>query len=107
MPSSPSPSPPCAPGPRATLQTQTASVQRRLVTILFADLLDPTALTCRLYAEDVREVVNQYFARGHSPSSQRHAGVVEKFAGYVETAVFGLLQSTDLDPIEERLCCPG
>ena len=45
------------------LQAQTATEQRRLVTILFADLVDFTVLTRRLDAEDVREVVNAYFTR--------------------------------------------
>ncbi|MFN8467870.1 MAG: adenylate/guanylate cyclase domain-containing protein [Caldilineaceae bacterium] len=81
------------------LQTQTATEQRRLVTILFADLVDFTVLTRRLDAEDVREVVNEYFSRWTS-AIERHGGVVEKFAGDAVMAVFGLLQSTDLDPIQ-------
>ena len=81
------------------LQTQTATEQRRLVTILFADLVDFTVLTRRLDAEDVREVVNEYFARW-TFAIERHGGVVEKFAGDAVMAVFGLLQSTDLDPIQ-------
>ena len=45
------------------LQAQTATEQRRLVTVMFADLVDFTLLTRRLDAEDGREVVNAYFAR--------------------------------------------
>ena len=81
------------------LQAQTATEQRRLVTILFADLVDFTVLTRRLDAEDVREVVNAYFTRW-TAAIERHGGVVEKFAGDAVMAVFGLLQSTDLDPIQ-------
>ena len=81
------------------LQAQTATEQRRLVTILFADLVDFTVLTRRLDAEDVRELVNDYFTRWTS-AIERHNGVVEKFAGDAVMAVFGLLQSTDLDPIQ-------
>ena len=81
------------------LQAQTATEQRRLVTILFADLVDFTVLTRRLDAEDVREVVNDYFAHWTS-AIERHGGVVEKFAGDAVMAVFGLVQSTDLDPIQ-------
>ena len=81
------------------LQAQTATEQRRLVTILFADLVDFTVLTRRLDAEDVRELVNDYFTRWTS-AIERHNGVVEKFAGDAVMAVFGLLQSTDLDPVQ-------
>lgn len=81
------------------LQAQTATEQRRLVTILFADLVDFTLLTRRLDAEDVREVVNAYFARWTS-AIELHNGVVEKFAGDAVMAVFGLLLSTDLDPLQ-------
>jgi class 3 adenylate cyclase/predicted ATPase len=81
------------------LQAQTATEQRRLVTILFADLVDFTMLTRRLDAEDVREIVNAYFTRW-TAAIERHGGVVEKFAGDAVMAVFGLLQSTDLDPIQ-------
>ena len=83
------PSLPCATG-CASCKTQTATEQRRLVTILFADLVDFTVLTRRLDAEDVREVVNEYFARWTS-AIERHGGVVEKFAGDAVMAVFGLL----------------
>jgi predicted ATPase/class 3 adenylate cyclase len=81
------------------LQAQTASEQRRLVTILFADLVDFTILTRRLDAEDVREVVNAYFAHW-TAAIERHNGVVEKFAGDAVMAVFGLIHSTDLDPVQ-------
>lgn len=81
------------------LQAQTGTEQRRLVTILFADLVDFTALTRRLDAEDVREIVNAYFTRW-TAAIERHGGVVEKFAGDAVMAVFGLIQSTDLDPIQ-------
>jgi len=81
------------------LQTQTATEQRRLVTILFADLVDFTVLTRRLDAEDVREIVNAYFTRW-TAAIEQHNGTVEKFAGDAVMAVFGLLQSTDLDPIQ-------
>jgi class 3 adenylate cyclase/predicted ATPase len=81
------------------LQARQATEQRRLVTILFADLVDFTVLTRRLDAEDVRELVNDYFARW-TGAIERHGGIVEKFAGDAVMAVFGLLHSTDLDPIQ-------
>ena len=37
--------------------------QRKQVTVLFADLVDFTAMSRQLDAEDVRSVVNSYFSR--------------------------------------------
>lgn len=81
------------------LQAEMVTEQRRLVTVLFCDLVDFTVLTRRLDAEDVREVVNSYFGRW-TAAIERHNGVVEKFAGDAVMAVFGLVHSTDLDPIQ-------
>src|SRR4051812_24766177 len=47
---------------RAELE-RSRTEQRRLVTVVFADLVDFTVLSRQLDAEDTREVVNAYFAR--------------------------------------------
>ena len=46
---------------RTELETP-RSEQRRLVTVVFADLVDFTVLSRQLDAEDTREVVGAYFA---------------------------------------------
>ena len=63
--------------------------QRRLVTVLFADLVDFTVLSRQLDAEDTRDVVDAYFARWQA-AIEEHGGVVEKFIGDAVMAVFGL-----------------
>ena len=73
-----------------------ASEQRRLVTVVFADLVDFTVLSRQLDAEDTREVVNAYFARWQE-AIEEHGGVVEKFIGDAVMAVFGLRRSFEDD----------
>ncbi len=73
-----------------------ASEQRRLVTVIFADLVDFTVLSRQLDAEDTREVVNAYFERWQV-AIEEHGGVVEKFIGDAVMAVFGLRRSFEDD----------
>ncbi|MBV9831799.1 MAG: AAA family ATPase, partial [Marmoricola sp.] len=80
---------------RAELEAP-ASEQRRLVTVVFADLVDFTGLSRRLDAEDTREVVGAYFARWQQAIDQ-HGGIVEKFIGDAVMAVFGLRRSFEDD----------
>ena len=72
------------------------SEQRRLVTVVFADLVDFTVLSGRLDAEDTREVVNAYFARWQEVIEEQ-GGIVEKFIGDAVMAVFGLEHSFEDD----------
>lgn len=69
---------------------------RRLVTVLFADLVDFTVLSRHLDAEDTREVVGEYFARWRR-AIEAHGGVVEKFIGDAVMAVYGLQRSFEDD----------
>ncbi|KQT92242.1 hypothetical protein ASG49_09900 [Marmoricola sp. Leaf446] len=69
---------------------------RRLVTVLFADLVDFTVLSRHLDAEDTREVVGEYFARWRR-AIEAHGGVVEKFIGDAVMAVYGLERSFEDD----------
>ncbi len=80
---------------RAQLESP-ASEQRRLVTVVFADLVDFTVLSRQLDAEDTREVVNAYFARWQE-AIEEQGGVVEKFIGDAVMAVFGLRRSYEDD----------
>ncbi len=70
--------------------------QRRLVTVVFADLVDFTVLSRQLDAEDTREVVGAYFARWQR-AIEDQGGVVEKFIGDAVMAVFGLERSYEDD----------
>lgn len=88
------------PGSRETdvlAEPQVLGEQRKLVTVLFADLVGFTALAERLDPEDVREVLNSYFIRLAAPVEQM-GGVIEKFIGDALMAVFGLQAAREDDP---------
>lgn len=72
------------------------SEARRLVTVLFADLVDFTVLSRELDPEDTRELVGDYFAHWRRVV-ESHGGVVEKFIGDAVMAVFGLEHSFEDD----------
>lgn len=65
-----------------------AEEDRRIVTVLFCDLVGFTPLSERLDAEDVREIQDAYFAR-MSAEIERFGGRVEKYAGDAVLAIFG------------------
>ncbi len=79
------------------LRLQDGAEQRKLVTVLFVDLVGFTHLAERLDPEDVREIMSSIFHRW-SGVLRRHGGVVEKYAGDAVMAVFGLLRSQENDP---------
>jgi class 3 adenylate cyclase/tetratricopeptide (TPR) repeat protein len=70
--------------------------QRKLVSVLFADLVDFTVLSRQLDPEDTRSVVDACFARWQA-AIEAHGGVVEKFIGDAVMAVFGLQRSYEDD----------
>jgi class 3 adenylate cyclase/tetratricopeptide (TPR) repeat protein len=82
---------------RDALVSRLTGEQRKLVTVLFADLVDFTVLSQTLDAEDTRTIVNAYFQRWHE-HIEANGGVVEKFIGDAVMAVFGLHQSQEDDP---------
>src|SRR2546426_8760370 len=63
--------------------------QRKVVTVLFCDVTDSTALGESLDAEALRALLAGYFERMKA-IVERHGGVVEKFIGDAVMAVFGL-----------------
>ena len=76
--------------PRAT------SVDRRIVSVLFADIVGFTPLGERLDPEDVATVQDAYFSTVRE-TVQRYGGVVEKFIGDAAMAVFGAPRARDDD----------
>src|SRR5260370_42382544 len=62
--------------------------ERKVVTILFTDLVGSTARAEGLDPEDVRATLSPYYAQLRA-ELERHGGTVEKFIGHAVTAVFG------------------
>ena len=71
--------------------------ERRVVTILFADLAGSTALGERLDPEDVRDVQGRLFELVNG-AVERFGGVSEKFVGDAVLAVFGIPRAHEDDP---------
>ena len=71
-----------------TEPVETPSPERRLVSILFVDLVGFTAHSERRDPEDVRQLLTQYFDRSRSLIEQL-GGTVEKFIGDALMAVWG------------------
>jgi class 3 adenylate cyclase len=62
--------------------------ERKIVTVVFCDLVGSTARAEQLDPEDVRAELSSYHARVRS-ELERHGGTVEKFIGDAVVAVFG------------------
>src|SRR5689334_989849 len=71
--------------------------ERRLVTVLFADVVGSTALGEALDPEDVRALLGRLYAIA-TEAVERHGGRVEKFIGDAIMAVFGVPVAHDDDP---------
>ena len=78
--------------PRAVV----AAVERRIVSVLFADLVGFTPLSESLDAEDVATVQDAYFAATRE-TIERYGGMLEKFIGDAAMAVFGAPRARDDD----------
>ena len=68
--------------------TPAGGSERRLVSILFADLVGFTTLSEHLDPEEVRELLSRYFDRCRT-LIERYGGTVEKFIGDAVMAVWG------------------
>jgi class 3 adenylate cyclase/tetratricopeptide (TPR) repeat protein len=66
----------------------TPQEERKLVSVLFVDLVDSTARADQADPEDVREVLQAYH-REAKQCIEQYGGVVEKFIGDAVMAVFG------------------
>src|SRR5205085_7595279 len=72
----------------APVQRETPVAERRLVTVLFADLVGFTPLSESRDPEEVRELLSRYFDRCRK-LIEVYGGTVEKFIGDAVMAVWG------------------
>ncbi|MEZ4769747.1 MAG: ABC transporter substrate-binding protein [Caldilineales bacterium] len=78
-------------------ETALPDEQRKLVTVLFADLAGWTALGEQLDPEEVQAIQRAYFD-AVTPPIEQHGGSVEKYIGDAVLAVFGVPQAHEDDP---------
>ncbi len=71
--------------------------ERKVVTVVFADLVGSTARAEQLDPEDVRAILAPYHDRLRS-ELERHGGTVEKFIGDAVVGVFGAPVAHEDDP---------
>src|SRR5436305_5913257 len=81
----------------AALRPEPAREERKVVTVLFADLVGFTSRSERLDPEDVRAVLAPYWQRLRS-ELERFGGTVEKFIGDAVMALFGAPLAREDDP---------
>ncbi len=94
--------------PGATLESAAADPglpdgERKLVTILFADVAGFTALAETLDPEEVRDLLNSLFDR-LVPCVERYGGTVDKFIGDEVMALFGAPVAHENDPERAVRC---
>ena len=75
----------------------TAPEERRIVTIMFADITGSTPLADRLDPEDMRAILAGYFNL-MTEQIRRHGGTVEKYIGDAVVAIFGAPIAHEDDP---------
>ena len=73
-------------------------VRRRLITVLFCDIVGSTELAERLDAERLRKVLDRYFGAMRG-AIQRHGGTVEKFIGDAVAGTFGIPEAHEDDAL--------
>jgi class 3 adenylate cyclase len=71
--------------------------ERKVVTVLFCDLVGSTARAERMDPEDVRALLSRYHERVRS-ELERHGGTVEKFIGDAVVGLFGAPVVHEDDP---------
>jgi class 3 adenylate cyclase/tetratricopeptide (TPR) repeat protein len=77
--------------------TSAAREERKVVTVLFADLVGFTSRSEQLDPEDVRAFLSPYYARVRT-ELERFGGTVEKFIGDAVMALFGAPVAHEDDP---------
>jgi class 3 adenylate cyclase/tetratricopeptide (TPR) repeat protein len=86
-----------APLPVEPPMEQAQRKERKVVTVLFADLVGFTARAEALDPEDVEAILRPYHDRLRS-ELERHGGTVEKFIGDAVMALFGAPRAHEDDP---------
>jgi class 3 adenylate cyclase/tetratricopeptide (TPR) repeat protein len=81
----------------ATAEPLAPATERRLVSVLFADLVGFTGLSENRDAEEVRELLSRYFEAARQVI-ERFGGTVEKFIGDAVMAVWGTPVAREDDP---------
>ncbi|GER88325.1 hypothetical protein KDW_24870 [Dictyobacter vulcani] len=74
-----------------------SSEERRIVTVMFADITGSTPLADRLDPEDMRAILTGYFNL-MTAQIRKHDGTVEKYIGDAVMAVFGTPVTHEDDP---------
>jgi class 3 adenylate cyclase/tetratricopeptide (TPR) repeat protein len=80
-----------------TVESAARREERKVVTVVFADLVGSTARAERLDPEDVRAILAPYHERLRD-ELERHGGTVEKFIGDAVVGVFGAPVAHEDDP---------
>ncbi len=78
-------------------QTSLEVEERRIVTVLFADMTGSTAIADRMDPEEMRLLIAGYFGV-MAQAIHRHGGTIEKFIGDAVMAVFGIPVAHEDDP---------
>ena len=76
---------------------------RRIVTALFADIVDYSRLVSELDPEDVADRIEEAFGL-MAAAVERYGGIVEKFIGDAVFALFGARDAHDDDAVRAALC---
>lgn len=84
-------------GGSLTQETHEARDERKVVTVLFCDLVGSSAQAERLDPEDVRVLLSRYHERVRT-ELERFGGTVEKFIGDAVVALFGAPVAHEDDP---------
>src|SRR5215212_3746063 len=93
-------------GAPLTAPDQAPAEERRLITVLFCDLVDFTARSDRADPEDVGALLRPYHARLRA-EIERRGGTLDKFIGDGVMAVFGAPVAHEDDPERAVRCALG
>lgn len=77
---------------------QATLAERRVLSVLFADLVESTTLSQRFDPERMRVMIGRYF-EAMREEIERYGGTVEKFIGDAVMAIFGLPVAHEDDPL--------
>jgi len=98
--------PPAPAAPMVPVIELPAHEVRKVVTLLFSDLKDSTALTASIDAEAMNEIKARYFA-SMAAEIERHGGNVEKNIGDAIMAVFGRIKAHEDDALRAVRAAAG